>query len=120
MLLNARVGATMMVTLAATGPAPDRAESAKLSNAEKAAVVQRVINHATDCVVHQIRASTQSTQDLGEQIVAAMPTCAETMRAMIESFDTTYGEGTGETFFSGSFLDLLPQVISRRLAQENK
>src|SRR5215510_5397979 len=110
MLINTFVGVSM-VTLAAAAPMSDRPDDVKLSKAEKAAAVQRVINHATDCVVREIRAA-KSTANLGDQIVAVMPVCAETMRTMIESFDSAYGEGSGETFFSGSFLDLLPQVVS--------
>jgi hypothetical protein len=106
-----------MVTLAAAGPMPDRPDAVRLSSTEKAAAVQRVINNATDCVIREIRAA-RSADNLGDQIAAVMPFCAETMRAMIESFDANYGEGSGETFFSGSFLDLLPQVVSRKLAED--
>jgi hypothetical protein len=119
MLLNTLVSASF-VALAATGSVPDSPGAVKLSNAEKAAVVQRVVNHATDCVVRQIEASDKTLESLGEQIVAAMPPCAATMRAMIDSFDANYGEGTGEAFFTGSFLDVLPQVVSKRLLQGDK
>jgi hypothetical protein len=119
MLLTTLVSASF-IALAATGPAPDRPGAVKLSNAEKAAIVQRVVNHATDCVVREIQASAKPLGDLGEQIVAAMPSCAATMQTMIESFDANYGEGTGETFFSGSFLDVLPQAVSKRLQQAEK
>jgi hypothetical protein len=88
------------------------------SKAEKAAVVQRLVNHATECVVNEVRAGANASDDLGERIVAAMPTCAETVREMIESFDANYGEGSGETFFSGSFLDILPQIVSKRLTEK--
>jgi hypothetical protein len=118
MPINTIVSA-LLITLAAAAPLPDQQGSVRQSKAEKAAVVQRVINHATDCVVREIRAA-PSAADLGEQIVAVMPSCADTMRSLIEAFDANYGEGTGETFFSGSFLDILPQVVSKRLSQSEK
>lgn len=116
MLINT-LATLSLVTLAAAVPAQDRQDSSRMSKAEKAAVVQRVVNRATDCVVREIRAA-GSSQDIGEHIVAVMPSCADTMRSMIETFDESYGEGAGETFFSGSFLDILPQVVSKQLSQE--
>jgi hypothetical protein len=117
MLLNTFLSVSLL-TLAATGPSPNQPDVTQLSKAEKAAAVQRVVNHATECVVNEVRTGTYPSDDLGERIVAAMPTCAETMRTMIESFDANYGEGSGETFFSGSFLDILPQIISKRLTEK--
>ena len=117
MLLNTFLSVSLL-TLAATGPSPDRPDIIQRSKAEKAAAVQRVVNHATECVVNEVRSGANASDDLGERIVAAMPTCAETMRAMIESFDANFGEGSGETFFSGSFLDILPQIVSKRLTEK--
>jgi len=118
MLLNAVLSASIVV-LASTGPLSDNPDSVRLSKAEKAAIVQRIVNHAADCVVREIRAA-KSTADLSDQIVAVMPVCAGTMRTMIESFDANYGEGSGETFFSGSFLDWLPNAVAKRLQQYPK
>jgi hypothetical protein len=33
------------------------------------------------------------------------------MRAMIEAHDRIYGEGSGETFFMGPYLDMLPVTV---------
>ena len=33
------------------------------------------------------------------------------MRAMIDAHNQLYGEGSGETFFTGPYLDMLPAVV---------
>jgi hypothetical protein len=42
-----------------------------------------------------------------------MTTCADAMRAMIDGYDRFYGAGTGETFFSGPYLDVLPTAVHK-------
>jgi hypothetical protein len=118
MIHHAIFGAQLIV-LAATGTfgESNRAQS-PVSGAEKTAIVQTYINRATECVVHAVESNeVLEPQRLGEFIVAAMPSCVDRMRAMIESFDRAYGEGAGEEFFSGSFLDLLPIAVSRRISR---
>jgi hypothetical protein len=44
-------------------------------------------------------------------IVASMPSCRTSVRAMIDAYDRYYGEGTGESFFMGPYLDVLPRAI---------
>ncbi len=41
-----------------------------------------------------------------------MPGCADLMRAMIDSYDRYFGEGAGEAFFSGPYLDVLPTAVA--------
>jgi len=40
-----------------------------------------------------------------------MPACLEPVHAMIDNYDRYFGDGAGETFFMGPYLDLLPTVI---------
>jgi hypothetical protein len=109
-----------LVVLAATGPINDRdAPQVRLSGLEKAAAVQVFVRRATDCVVQAVERDATGAaepESIGDLIVAAMPACADRMRAMIESFDRNYGEGSGEEFFSGSFLDLLPTVVNKKIS----
>ena len=48
---------------------------------------------------------------LGDLIVASMPACVTPVRAMIDAYDRYYGEGTGEAFFMGPYLDVLPKAV---------
>jgi hypothetical protein len=44
-------------------------------------------------------------------IVASMSACVTPVRAMIDGYDRYYGDGTGEAFFMGPYLDLLPKAV---------
>ena len=50
---------------------------------------------------------------LGDLIVDAVPPCMTQVRAMIDAYDRSFGEGTGETFFLGPYLDVLPTAVSK-------
>lgn len=91
------------------------------SRIEKTTIVQRSVNRATECVIHAIENDPNSKAGelpIGELIVTVMPSCTDRMHAMIESFDDTYGAGSGEKFFSGAFLDLLPLVVNKRIGRD--
>jgi len=49
--------------------------------------------------------------------VDSMPTCADVMRSMIDTYDQYFGNGTGEAFFSGAYLDVLPTAIGKWVAR---
>jgi hypothetical protein len=44
-----------------------------------------------------------------------MKPCLVNVRAMIDTYDRLFGEGSGEAFFMGPYLDLLPKMIVRRV-----
>jgi hypothetical protein len=35
------------------------------------------------------------------------------MRAMIDEYDRYFGDGMGEAFFMGPYLDVLPRVVNK-------
>ena len=67
------------------------------------------------CSRHRSRYGTKPAAELGSQIgdliVASMPSCITPVRAMIDAYDRYYGEGTGEAFFMGPYLDVLPNAV---------
>jgi hypothetical protein len=40
-----------------------------------------------------------------------MPACLTPVRAMIDAYDRYYGDGAGEAFFMGPYLDVLPKAV---------
>ena len=50
--------------------------------------------------------------ELGDIIVASVPSCVGAVRAMIDAYDRHFGDGTGEAFFMGPYLDALPAAVS--------
>jgi hypothetical protein len=50
--------------------------------------------------------------------VDSVPSCVDAVRAMIDAHDRVFGEGAGETFFLGPYLDALPEAIRRLIGEE--
>jgi hypothetical protein len=42
-----------------------------------------------------------------------MPSCTNEVRAMIEAYDRYFGDGEGEAFFMGPYLDVLPMAVNK-------
>jgi hypothetical protein len=107
---------TALVIAVATGPALDPgSETTKLSIQEKTAATEPLVRSATNCIVHAVVADPRYGKNrgsaLGDLIVASMPACLTPVRAMIDAYDRYYGEGTGEAFFMGPYLDVLPNAV---------
>jgi hypothetical protein len=115
MILSAFLG-TAMVVAVATGPTDEAGSGAKLSVQQKIAATQPLVRSATDCIVQAVvtnpRWAAGSVAELGDLIVDSMPSCASPVRAMIEAYDRYYGEGSGEAFFMGPYLDVLPRMVT--------
>ena len=52
---------------------------------------------------------------IGELIVDTIPACAGKVRDMIDAYDASFGPGSGEAFFMGPYLDVLPRAAVQRL-----
>jgi hypothetical protein len=119
MILPALTGASLLVLAAATPNVDPDSMRAHLTHQERTAAVQPFITRATECVAHSVAADPRSSDAsrLGDLIVDSMPVCADLMRSMIATYDQYFGEGTGEAFFSGPYLDVLPTAIGRLVAR---
>jgi hypothetical protein len=115
MLLAPLVG-TAMVVAVAMEPPKNAGEAARLTMQEKMAATEPLVRSATNCIIDAVIADPrygngQSAQ-LGDLIVDSMPTCVKPVRAMIDAYDQYYGEGSGEAFFMGPYLDVLPKAVT--------
>jgi hypothetical protein len=114
MILAPLVGTAMLIAVA-TGPLDDPMGLDHLSPRQKDAATDTLVKSATDCIVHAVfanpRYSATGTAELGDLIVASMPSCVTPVRAMIDGYDQYYGEGSGEAFFMGPYLDALPKFV---------
>jgi hypothetical protein len=115
MLLAPLVG-TAMVVAVAMEPLNNASDPAHLSIQEKMAATEPLVRSATDCIVHAVitdpRYGNSKSAELGDLIVDSMPACVKPVRAMIDAYDQYYGDGSGETFFMGPYLDLLPKAVT--------
>ena len=115
MMVAPLVGAALVVAVA-TGPLTGPAADAKLSAQQKIAATEPLVRSATECIVHAVIADPRyaaagPNARLGDLIVDSMPVCLAPVRAMIAAYDQYYGEGTGEAFFMGPYLDVLPKAV---------
>ena len=119
MILSALTGASLLILTAATPDIELGSTRADLTHQERTAAVQLSITRATECVARSVAADPRSSDasKLGDLIVASMPACADQMRSMIDTYDRYFGDGTGEAFFSGPYLDVLPTAISKWVAR---
>ena len=118
MLSAALVSLSLVVT--ATFEPTDLTPNVKrqMTQQQKFAELRPLIRSATDCVVHAIttdprfRPSVAGTV-MNELIVASMAPCAEAMQTMIDAHDRLFGNGSGEAFFMGPYLEGLPITVDK-------
>jgi hypothetical protein len=115
MLLAPLVG-TAMVVAVAMEPLNNAGDPAHVSMQERMAATEPLVRSATSCIVQAVIADPRyggsQSADLGDLIVDSMPTCVKPVRAMIDAYDRYYGEGSGEAFFMGPYLDVLPKAVT--------
>jgi hypothetical protein len=116
-MILAPLFATALVVAAATDPLSDPTVDTNLSAQQKVAATEQLVRSATECIVRAVTADPRYAKpkaEVGDLIVESMPACIAPVRAMIDAYDRYYGEGTGEAFFMGPYLDVLPKAVSQR------
>jgi hypothetical protein len=106
-----------LIVNVAAGPMLEYDSVRQMSLQQKTAAVQALIRSATACIARNVAAHPRFRKqapdaDLGELIVASVPNCVTSVRAMIDAYDRYFGDGTGEAFFMGPYLDALPAAVS--------
>ena len=117
MLLAPLAGAVLVMSVA-TGPAIEPQGSvAQMTAQQKKTALQPLVRSATECIASAVtgdpRFGKTLPSDFGDLITSSIPTCVRPVRAMIDGYDRYFGEGAGEAFFMGPYLDVLPTVVSK-------
>jgi len=94
--------------------------SPSMSAEQKDAAISPLVSSATDCIAHAVSADprfspTAAAAEVNDLIVASVPSCTGALRSMIDAYDQLYGDGTGESFFMGPYLDRLPGAVTQRI-----
>ena len=118
-MILAPLFATAFVVSAAMGPIEPSTGDTALSAQQRRAATQPLVRSATDCIVHAVvsdprygaKTAAELGSELGDIIAASMPACVAPVRAMIDAYDRYYGEGSGQAFFMGPYLDVLPKAV---------
>lgn len=125
MILETLFGLSLVlnVSLDSQMPAPpDPAPAAwlQMSVRQKDAALLPLVRRATDCVVRKVtsdpRYNDEIRQDeINDLIVDSISACGRAVRAMIAAHDRMYGNGSGEAFLLGPYLDVLPSAVVRQV-----
>jgi hypothetical protein len=118
MILSHLAAATLVVAVA-TGPLVEPSVGS-LSLQQRGAATRVFVRSATDCIARKVAADDRFSRDdpstnLGELIVDAVPKCLSSVRALIDAHDRYFGEGSGEAFFMGTYLDALPTAVMKAI-----
>jgi len=124
MITGAVFGLALVVTASVDAniqsPLAPNPSGLQMSSQQKNAAMRPLVRSATDCIIHAVAADphlqiSAKSGDINELIVASMTVCIEPVRAMIDAHDRIFGEGSGETFFMGPYLDVLPAAVSKQV-----
>jgi hypothetical protein len=123
-MILSQLAAAVFVVAVATGPLVEPSVS-HLSLPQRGAATRVFMRSATDCIVRNVSADSRFRKDdpainLGALIVDAVPKCLMPVRAMIDAHDRYFGEGSGEEFFMGAYLDALPDAVIEAIAKGGK
>ncbi len=116
MILAPLLGTALIVAVS-TDPLDDPSVAPNLTAQQKVAATEPLVRSATECIARAVIADPRYARpkaQLGELIVDSMPACVAPVRAMIDAYDRYYGAGTGEAFFMGPYLDVLPRAVTER------
>jgi hypothetical protein len=114
MILAPLFGGALVVAVA-TSPLTGPTGETGLSTQQKIAATEPLVHSATECIVRAVvadpRYGNTAGAALGDLIVDSVPPCLKPVHAMIDAYDRYYGDGTGEAFFMGPYLDALPKAV---------
>jgi hypothetical protein len=121
MILAPLAGAAMVIS-AATSPIVEPDVSINMSVQQKNAAMQAVIRTATECIARTVATDPRfrAHANLADLIVDSMPTCLGPVRTMIDVYDRYFGYGTGEAFFMGPYLDVLPRAVNKWMSDRGE
>jgi hypothetical protein len=94
--------------------------AAPISAEQRNAAIRPLVSRATECIARTVSADPRfeakpAGAAFNNLIVESVPSCVEALRSMIDGFDRLYGEGAGESFFMGPYLDSLPAAVTKRV-----
>jgi len=81
------------------------------------------VRSATECIARAVVTDVRFRSGdvaLSDLIVESMPACLGPVRAMIDAYDRYFGDGTGEAFFMGPYLDVLPAAVNKWAAEPSR
>lgn len=123
MILESLFGLSLVLNVSLdtrTPTSPDAASWLRMSVRQKDAALLPLVRRATDCVVRKVTADPRYSaemrpDDINDLIVDSIAACGRPVRAMIDAHDRMYGNGSGEAFLLGPYLDVLPSAVVKQV-----
>lgn len=123
MILESAFGLSLVLNVSLnsqTPVAPDPVVWSQLSGPQKQAALLPLVRRATDCIVRKVSMSPRyragmHPADINDLIVDSIAACGRPVRAMMDAHDRLYGNGSGEAFLLGPYLDVLPSAVVRQV-----
>ena len=123
MIVTSLLGLSLVlnVSLDTQMPMPTGAPAwAQISVRQKEFALLPLVLRATDCIVRKVSADRRYSNDIravdiNDLIVDSITACARPVRAMIDAHNRMYGDGSGEAFLLGPYLDVLPAALVRQV-----
>jgi hypothetical protein len=123
MILKSVIGLSLVLNVSLNAQMPNSPEPpawTDMSVRQKDAALLPLVQRATDCVVRKVTADPRYSgnmrpDEINDLIVDSISACARPVRAMIDAHDRMYGNGSGEAFLLGPYLDVLPAAVVRQV-----
>jgi hypothetical protein len=123
MILESLFGLSLVLNVSLDTQTPrssDPASWLQMSVRQKDAALLPLVRQATDCIVRKVTADPRYSTDIrpddvNDLIVDSIAACGRPVRAMIDAHDRMYGDGSGEAFMLGPYLDVLPAAVVKQV-----
>jgi hypothetical protein len=123
MILKSLFGLSLVLNVSLdtkTLPSSEPATWTEMSVQQKDAELLPLVRRATDCVVRKVTADPRYSHELrpdeiNDLIVDSIAACSRPVRAMMDAHDRMYGNGSGEAFLLGPYLDVLPSAVVKQV-----
>jgi hypothetical protein len=123
MILEATFGLSLVLKVSLNTAVPASVDATvwtQMSVPQKDAVLLPLVRKATDCIVRRVSADRRYRPNMqpgqiNDLLVDSIAACRGPVRAMIHVHDRLYGNGSGEAFLLGPYLDVLPAAVIRQV-----
>ena len=122
MILEALVGMSLVMRVSLDSQMPPVAPASwmHMTVRQKDAALLPLVQRATECIIQRVAADPRYNTELrpdeiNDLIVDSIADCKRPVRAMVSAHDRMYGNGSGEAFLLGPYLEVLPSAVVRQV-----
>lgn len=122
MILESLFGLSLVLNVSLESPAPafsDHHTWLHMSVPQKEAALTPLVQLATRCIVGRVVSDPQFRPNLrrdqiNDLVIDSISACHHAVDAMIDAHDRMFGDGSGEAFLFGPYLDVLPAAVMQQ------